>query len=362
MLEQLERLKQQALAELGSIEQADALDEWRQRYLGRKGELTTILRGLGQLPKEERPAVGQAANEVKLALETALAEREAALRADELRQALAAEALDVTLPGRPANVGQLHPSTQTLRDIYVIFAELGFSVFRARDVELDEYNFQLLNIPPHHPAREMQDTFYVASDDEQEDVGERAVLLRTHTSPGQIHAMRETVARAKAEGRGDDDLPPVRIILPGMCYRYEQITPRSEIQFHQVEGLAVGRHITMADLKGTLEYFVRRMFGPSRKLRFRASYFPFTEPSAEVDMDCIACSGKGCRLCKYTGWLEILGCGMVHPTVLRNGGYDPALYTGFAFGMGPERITMLKYGIEDIRYFWSNDLRFLEQF
>ncbi|HYN89813.1 MAG TPA: phenylalanine--tRNA ligase subunit alpha, partial [Ardenticatenaceae bacterium] len=339
-----------------------ALDEWRQRYLGKKGELTTILRGLGQLPKEARPAAGQAANEVKLALENALAEREVALRSGELRQALAADAIDVTLPGRPVEVGRLHPSTQVLREIYDIFAELGFTVFRARDVELDEYNFQLLNMPPHHPAREMQDTFYVETEGEQEDVGERAVLLRTQTSPGQIHAMRETVAAAKAEGRGDDDLPPVRIVLPGMCYRHEQITARSEIQFHQVEGLAVGRHITMADLKGTLLYFARRMFGPKRRLRFRASYFPFTEPSGEADMDCMKCGGKGCNICKYSGWLEILGCGMVHPTVLRNGGYDPEMYSGFAFGMGPERIAMLKYGIDDIRYFWGNDLRFLEQF
>lgn len=362
MLEQLERLKNQALSELAAIQRGDALDEWRQRYLGRKGDLTTILRGLGQLPKEERPAIGQAANQVKAVLEAALAEREAGLRTAELTQALQTEAIDVTLPGRPATVGRLHPSTQTLREIYAIFAQLGFTVFRARDVELDEYNFQLLNIPPHHPAREMQDTFYVATEGEEEDVGERAVLLRTHTSPGQIHAMRQAVAKAKAEGYSDEDLPPLRIILPGMCYRYEQITPRSEIQFYQVEGLAVGRRITMADLKGTLEYFVRRVFGPDRRLRFRASYFPFTEPSAEVDMDCIICNGRGCRVCKYTGWLEILGCGMVHPTVLRNGGYDPALYTGFAFGMGPERIAMLKYSIEDIRYFWSNDLRFLEQF
>ena len=362
MLERLEQLQRQALAELEKVNTGTALDEWRQRYLGRKGELTVVLRGLGQLSREERPVVGKAANEVKLALEAALNERESELRVAELEQALAAEALDVTLPGRAVNLGRLHPSTQTLREIYAIFAELGFTVFRSRDVELDEYNFQLLNIPPYHPAREMQDTFYVDSVGDQDDVEVRAVLLRTHTSPGQIHAMRAAVERARAEGRGPDDLPPVRIILPGMSYRHEQITPRSEIQFHQVEGLAVGRHITMADLKGTLEFFVRRMFGPTRKLRFRPSYFPFTEPSAEVDMDCMLCEGRGCRICKYSGWLEILGCGMVHPEVLRNGGYDPALYTGFAFGMGPERIAMLKYGIEDIRNFWSNDLRFLEQF
>ena len=224
-------------------------------------------------------------------------------------------------------------------------------MYASREVELDEYNFQLLNIPPHHPAREMQDTFYIERSPDENDV-----LLRTHTSPGQIHAMREFAAM------NPDNPPPVRIMLPGMVYRHEQITPRSDIQFQQVEGLAIGHHITMADLKGTIEYFVRRLFGPERRLRFRASYFPFTEPSAEVDMDCLLCGGEGCRLCKGTGWLEIMGCGMVHPTVLRNGGYDPERYTGYAFGMGPARITMLKYGIEDIRYFWQNDLRFLEQF
>jgi phenylalanyl-tRNA synthetase alpha chain len=362
MQAQLTALQQQALTELETITSTTALNDWRLHYLGKKGELTNVLRGLGGLPKEERPVIGGLANEIKAALETALEKRQATLEVAELRQALESEAVDVTLPGRRPNVGRLHPSTQTLREIYEIFGDLGFTVYRARDVELDEYNFQLLNMPPHHPAREMQDTFYVLTDDEREDVGERTVLLRTQTSPGQIHAMRETVAQAKAEGLGPDALPPVRIILPGMCYRQEQITARSEIQFHQVEGLAVGRNITMADLKGTLLYFVRRMFGPTRKLRFRASYFPFTEPSAEVDMDCMLCSGQGCRVCKWAGWLEILGCGMVHPVVLENGGYDPALYTGFAFGMGPERITMLKYGIEDIRYFWGNDLRFLEQF
>ncbi len=249
--------------------------------------------------------------------------------------------MDVTLPGRPPRPGRLHPSTHTLREIYAILAEMGFQVYRARDVETDEFNFELLNMPPHHPSRDMWDTFYTTTP---------GVLLRTHTSPGQIRAMRDYCPE------------PIRVALPGMCYRYEQITARSEIMFNQVEGLAVGRHITMADLKGTIVDFARRMFGAGRQVRFRASHFPFTEPSAEVDMDCILCGGKGCRVCKYTGWLEIMGSGMVHPVVLKNGGYDPAVYSGFAFGMGPERIAMLKYGIEDIRYFWSNDLRFLEQF
>jgi len=248
--------------------------------------------------------------------------------------------VDVTLPGRPARTGRLHPATQTLREIYRIFAEMGFQVYRSRDVETDDYNFTLLNIPPHHPARDMWDTFYATTP---------GVVLRTHTSPGQIRAMRDYAPE------------PVRVILPGMCYRYEQITMRSEIMFNQVEGLAVGTAITMADLKGTIVDFANRMFGQGRRVRFRASYFPFTEPSAEVDIGCILCGGKGCRVCKYTGWLEIMGCGMVHPVVLQNGGYDPSIYSGWALGMGPERVAMLKYRIDDIRYFWGNDLRFLEQ-
>jgi phenylalanyl-tRNA synthetase alpha chain len=262
------------------------------------------------------------------------------LKRDAEVRSLTADAVDVTLPGRPARPGRLHPATQTLREIQAICAEMGFQVYRNRDVETDDYNFTFLNMPPHHPARDMWDTFYTTKP---------GVILRTHTSPGQVHAMREYYPE------------PIRVILPGMCYRYEQITARSEIMFNQVEGLAVGKQITMADLKGTIIDFARRMFGAERRVRFRASHFPFTEPSAEVDMDCILCNGAGCRVCKYTGWVEIMGSGMVHPVVLRYGGYDPDVYSGFAFGMGPERIAMLKYGIEDIRYFWGNDLRFLEQ-
>jgi len=340
VLAQLDELREEALAQLSDVEQMESLETWRIAFLGRKGALTKVLRSVGNLPKEMRPAVGRKANEIKRELEAAFAERREALRQAAVAADLAAAPLDVTLPGRRPALGRLHPSTQVLREIATILGEMGFQIYRSRDVELDEYNFQLLNIPPHHPARDMQDTFYINDE----------VLLRTQTSPGQIHAMREFAPE------------PVRIILPGMCYRYEQITARSEIQFYQVEGLAVGHNITMADLKGTLVNFTRRMFGAERQLRFRCSYFPFTEPSVEVDMDCIACSGEGCRLCKYSGWLEILGAGMVHPVVLRNGGYDPDVYTGFAFGMGPERIAMLKHRIDDIRYFWSNDLRFLEQF
>lgn len=341
MLEELNRLEEEALKALEAAEDEEALDQWYRAYLGRKGAVTRMVRSVGTLPKEERPAFGRRANEVKQALETAYADRREAVRRMVLARALEEGAVDVTLPGRPVVRGRLHPATRTLREIYAIFADMGFQVYRSRDVETDEYNFQLLNMPPHHPARDMWDTFYTTQE---------GVLLRTHTSPGQIHAMREFAPE------------PVRVILPGMCYRYEQITARSEIQFHQVEGLAVGRNITMTDLKGTLAEFARRMFGPERKMRFRCSHFPFTEPSVEVDIDCILCEGQGCPVCKHTGWLEILGAGMVHPLVLRNGGYDPDVYSGFAFGMGPERITMLKYGISDIRYFWGNDLRFLEQF
>jgi len=318
-----------------------ALVEWRSAYLGRKGKVTEAVKALGMLPGEARPAYGRRVNEIKLDLERAYEAKLEQLHCVVQAGTLATDLVDVSLPGRHAHAGRLHPATRTLREIYRIFAEMGFQVYRSRDVETDEFNFTLLNMPPHHPARDMWDTFYTVAS---------GVILRTHTSPGQIRAMRQYFPE------------PIRVILPGMCYRYEQITPRSEIMFNQVEGLAVGKMMTMADLKGTIVDFARRMFGESRRVRFRASHFPFTEPSAEVDMDCILCGGKGCRVCKYTGWLEIMGCGMVHPVVLENGGYDPEVYSGFAFGMGPERIAMLKHGIEDIRYFWGNDLRFLEQF
>lgn len=337
----LERLQEEALRALEALDSEEALRAWHAGYLGRRSRLMEVFAALGGLPKDLRPVIGRKANEVKESLEAAYAARLEAIRQAALRRELEAPPLDVTLPGRPVRAGRLHPATQTLREIVAIFAEMGFQVFTSRDVETDEYNFQLLNIPPHHPARDMWSTFYTDRE---------GVILRTHTSPGQIHAMRAFCPE------------PVRVILPGMCYRYEQITARSEIMFHQVEGLAVGERVTLSDLKGTFTDFARRMFGPERKVRFRASYFPFTEPSVEVDIDCILCEGRGCRVCKHTGWLEIAGAGMVHPVVLQNGGYDPRRFTGFAFGMGPQRITMLKHRIDDIRYFWANDLRFLEQF
>ena len=353
MQEKLDKIKQEALDALAGIESKDALDKWSSQYLGRSSAIMEVFKGLGGLSKEERPLVGKGANQVKVALEAALVEKETLLETRRIGESLAKEKIDVTLPGRRPASGSLHPTNRTLREIYRIFGDMGFQIYRSREVENDLTNFQLLNFPPHHPARDMQDTFFVTS---AEDRGDNPLMLRTHTSPGQIHAMQEHTAKFP------EDPPPIRIILPGMCYRYEQITARSEIQFNQVEGLAVGKGITFGDLKGTLSNFARRMFGQEAKTRFRASHFPFTEPSAEMDVGCFLCNGEGCSVCKGAGWLEILGCGMVHPNVLKNGGFDPEEYSGFAFGMGPERITMMRHHIEDIRNFWANDLRFLEQF
>lgn len=344
MQQQLEQTYQQALADLEHIQSSDALREWELKILGQKGAITLMLRGIGQLAKEERAAFGKRANEVRDLLAAAYESRAQLVQEHELARSLEEGQIDVTLPGRAHPTGGLHPSTQTFRELYRIWGDMGFQVFRSRDVETDEMNFTLLNIPEHHPARDMWDTFYTTTP---------GLILRTHTSPGQIRAMREL---------GAAGTQPIRVILPGMCYRYEQVTARSEMQFHQLEGLAIGRNIRMSDLKGTVTEFARRFYGANAKVRFRASYFPFTEPSMEIDVECFLCGGQGCRVCKYAGWLEIAGAGMVHPTVLRNGGYDPTQWSGFAFGMGPERMTMLKHGIQDIRYFWSNDLRFLEQF
>ncbi|OGO14739.1 MAG: phenylalanine--tRNA ligase subunit alpha [Chloroflexi bacterium RBG_13_68_17] len=326
---------------LHAVEDETALQSWKVKHLGRSAALGAILDGLRQLSKEERPAVGRRVNEVKAALEAAYEARRGALRAESLDRSLREDRLDVTLPGRPIARGRLHPATQMLRRVIAIWAEMGFQVYRSRDVETDEYNFELLNMPPDHPARDQWDTFFTT---------QPGVILRTHTSPGQIHVMRERAPE------------PIRVVLPGMCYRYEQQDASHEIQFNQVEGLAVGHSITFADLKGTLISFARRLFGQDVRTRFRAGHFPFTEPSAEMDIECFVCRGQGCKVCKNTGWLEVLGSGMVHPTVLVNGGYDPQRFSGFAFGMGTERLTMLKHQIEDIRSFWANDLRFLEQF
>ncbi len=339
-MENLDTIQSQALAALDTVHDETALGAWYATHLAKKSPLMTALGDLGKLPKEQRAEIGKRGNQVKRALEAAYAEKEQAIQAEALARSLRENAVDVTLPGRQPRPGNLHISTKTLRHIYQVFGEMGFQVYDAPDVETDELNFGLLNMPSYHPARDLWDTFWLDS----------GALLRTHTSPGQIRAMRELYPN------------PVRVILPGKCYRYEQITARSEHQFYQIEGLAVGHGITLADLKGTMLNAAWRLYGADRQVRFRGSYFPFTEPSVEVDMNCILCDGAGCRMCKYTGWLEISGAGMVHPTVLQNGGYDPNEWSGFAFGMGLERPIILKYGIDDIRYFYGNDLRFLKQF
>jgi phenylalanyl-tRNA synthetase alpha chain len=351
MQEKLKEIQQTALAALERVQDEAALEAWRVTHLGRSSVLMGVFGGLGGLSKEDRPLVGQAANEVKKALEAAFAARSEALRQAALQRALTQERLDVSLPGRRVVRGRLHPDTMIQRELFRVFAEMGFQVYRSREVESDEYNFQLLNFPVGHPARDMQDTYFIEADSR----GDNPIVLRTHTSPGQIRAMREYSAR------DPQNPPPVRIVLPGMVYRYEQVDARHETQFDQLEGLAVGPGITFSDLKGTLTDMARRLFGPQARTRFRASFFPFTEPSAEFDIECFLCGGKGCNVCGG-GWLEIGGSGMVHPVVLQNGGYDPERYTGYAFGFGIQRIAMLKYGINDIRYFWENDLRFLEQF
>jgi phenylalanyl-tRNA synthetase alpha chain len=337
----LSALEQRARAELAACGDEAALRAWHTKYFGKSGEVLQALKEVGKIAAEQRRAYGQEANRIKEALtQTYEATLENAKR-QALEHSLTAEKIDVTLPGRPVQRGRLHVATRIMREITAIFADLGFQVYRSREVEDDLTNFELLNMPPHHPARDMWDTFHTTTP---------GVLLRTHTSPGQIHVMRELCPE------------PIRVILPGMCYRYEQITTRSEIQFQQVEGLCVGEHVTMTDLKGTITAFSRRLFGQERQVRFRSSYFPFTEPSIEVDIDWPKDDPNADRLTKGTGWLEIMGAGMVHPVVLRNGGYDPDKFSGFAFGMGPQRITMLKYAIDDIRQFWANDLRFLGQF
>jgi phenylalanyl-tRNA synthetase alpha chain len=344
MLRELEELKTKAVTELGLISNLSELEKWRVRYLGRKGDLTSLLRGLSSLPIEDRRAAGAAANDIKALLEADLQQREQALKEQELVSVLERTRVDVTLPGYPVPLGRLHPTTQTLREICAVFVSMGFQIVEGPEVEWDYYNFEALNIPEDHPARDMWATFWLDSRS-----GDRSRLLRTHTSPMQIRLM-ETVR------------PPIRALMPGRVFRYEATDATHESMFYQVEGLAVDQGITMSDLKGTLFEFARRLFGEGRKARFRCDYFPFVEPGVEMAIDCFICQGAGCRLCGNTGWIEILGAGMVHPEVLRRVNYDPEIYTGFAFGMGVERIPMLRYGIDDIRLFYGNDLRFLKQF
>ncbi|WP_461371012.1 phenylalanine--tRNA ligase subunit alpha [Candidatus Darwinibacter acetoxidans] len=338
MLSKVEEIKASALEACSQAESVKELEQVRVRFLGKKGELTLLLRGMGQLPAEQRPHFGKLVNEVRDELESALAARETQLFQEEETRRLAAEALDITLPGRPMMRGTVHPVSQIIAETKSIFMNMGYEIVVGPEVEWDYYNFEALNIPPDHPARDMQDTFFITED----------LLLRSQTSPVQIHVM-------------ENRKPPIRILAPGKVYRADSDITHSPM-FHQIEGLVVDRGITMADLKGTLQVFVQRMFGPDTKIRLRPSYFPFTEPSAEVDVSCIMCAGAGCRVCKDTGWLEILGSGMVDPRVLAKVGYDPQEVSGFAFGMGVERIAMLKYGINDIRLLFENDVRFLKQF
>jgi len=343
---EIEELQAIALEELSRITDLKEIEAWRIRYLGKNAKLIRTLRGLGELPPEQRRTLGAIANQVRQSLETALTEQQKALKEADSLRAQTRDKLDITLPGRPIPLGRLHPTTQILRQICGIFTSMGFQVAEGPEVEWDYYNFEALNIPEGHPARDMWATFWM---DYQDEAGKRPMLLRTHTSPMQIRIMEKTQ-------------PPLRVIVPGKVYRYEATDATHESMFYQVEGLAVDKGITMADLKGTLFEYARRLFGRERKARFRCDYFPFVEPGVEMAIDCLMCQGRGCRICGNTGWLEILGAGMVHPDVLRRVGYDPDIYSGFAFGMGVERMVMLRYGIEDIRLFYSNDLRFLKQF
>jgi phenylalanyl-tRNA synthetase alpha chain len=337
--EAIHKIKKEAFQEIEQVEQTEGLEQIRVKYLGRKGMITSLLKNLKDLPEESRPALGLLSNQLKKQVEEILLHRAQEIKERELILKKGKPSLDYTLPGRRGWEGRLHPLTQTNERIIRILYGMGFEVAKGPDIETDYYNFSSLNFPPDHPARDMQDTFYITDD----------LLLRTHTSPVQMRVFEKRK-------------PPVRIIAPGRCYRNEAINARSYCTFLQVEGFYVDTDVTFADLKGVLTAFVREMFGKEIKLRFRASFFPFTEPSAEVDISCVLCGGKGCSLCKHAGWLEILGAGMIDPEVFKAAGYDAEKYTGYAFGMGVERIAMLKYGINDIRLFYENDLRFLRQF
>ena len=338
MIEKLDELKKQAREELGSVSDEAALQNLKARFLGKKGTITEILKGMKDLSPEERPKMGQLVNEAKSFVEELVESRLDSIREEKKNRSLFEERIDVTLPGKGLPVGAKHPVTQVMEEIVSIFERMGFEVAEGPEVETDYYNFEALNIPKNHPARDMQDTFYISDD----------VVLRTHTSPVQIRIMEKLK-------------PPVKIIAPGRVYRNDSDVSHTPM-FHQIEGLLVDEGVTFGDLKGVLTEFVRLVFGEGIGVRFRPSFFPFTEPSAEMDMQCMICGGKGCRVCKDTGWLEILGCGMVDPEVYKSVGYDSSKYSGFAFGMGIERITMLKFGINDIRLFFENDARFLRQF
>ena len=339
MKEKLLEIRASALDAAAAAQDEASIEKVRIDYLGKKGALTAILRGMGALSAEERPVIGQLANEVTTAIEAALSERGGQLKAQALDRRLAAEKLDVTAPGRKPAVGQRHPLAKVEAELCEIFTGMGFDIVEGPEVEYDKYNFEKLNIPKNHPARDTQDTFYITEN----------ILLRSQTSPVQVRTMEQRK-------------PPIRIISPGRVYRSDAVDATHSPVFHQLEGLVVDRGITMGDLKGMLEYFAEKLFGEGTRLRFRPHHFPFTEPSAEVDVSCFVCGGKGCRVCKGEGWIEILGAGMVHPSVLAGCDIDPDVYSGFAFGLGIERIVMRKYNINDMRLLYENDLRFLRQF
>ncbi|MGH7849264.1 MAG: phenylalanine--tRNA ligase subunit alpha, partial [Thermodesulfobacteriota bacterium] len=335
MIDMLEEVKRQAEAELSSVQDEISLQNLKAKFVGRKGIITEILKGMKDIPDSDRPRMGKLINETKTFVEDLIDSRLNEIRDEKKRRSLYEEKIDVTLPGRGMPVGARHPITQVMEEVTTIFERMGFEVAEGPEVETDYYNFEALNIPKNHPARDMQDTFYVSDE----------IVLRTHTSPVQIRVMEKRK-------------PPVKVIAPGKVYRCDSDISHTPM-FHQIEGLLVDEGVTFGDLKGVLTEFVRLVFGEGVGVRFRPSFFPFTEPSAEVDIACLICGGKGCRVCKNTGWLEILGCGMVDPEVFKSVGYDPDKYSGFAFGMGIERITMLKFGINDIRLFFENDIRFL---
>ncbi|MEO2227570.1 phenylalanine--tRNA ligase subunit alpha [Priestia megaterium] len=341
MKERLQELQQEAIAKVEAASALKELNDVRVAYLGKKGPITEVLRGMGKLSAEERPVMGALANEVREAIASKIEEKQTALEAAEVERKLASETIDVTLPGRPVKAGTHHPLTSVVEEVEDLFLGMGYEVAEGPEVEQDYYNFEALNLPKGHPARDMQDTFYITEE----------TLLRTHTSTVQARVMN------KNEGKG-----PVKIICPGKVYRRDDDDATHSHQFMQIEGLVVDENIRMSDLKGTLEVFVKKMFGADREIRLRPSFFPFTEPSVEVDVSCAKCGGKGCNVCKQTGWIEILGAGMVHPNVLEMAGYDSTKYRGFAFGIGVERIAMLKHGADDIRHFYTNDVRFLDQF
>ncbi|CAK4852155.1 unnamed protein product [Aphanomyces euteiches] len=341
MKERLEALKLEALEELDQVTDMQQLNELRIKYLGKKGPLTEVLRGMGALSAEERPLIGQVANDVRAAIAEVMETKQQQYEQAETAKRLELETIDVTLPGKSSNLGAIHPLSKVIQEVEDIFIGMGYTVEEGPEVEQDYYNFEALNLPKDHPARDMQDSFYVTED----------ILMRTHTSPVQVRTMERLQGAV-----------PVKIICPGKVYRRDDDDATHSHVFTQIEGLVIDKHVRMSDLKGTLLQFVQEMFGAQTEIRLRPSFFPFTEPSAEVDVTCVICGGSGCKVCKQTGWLEILGSGMVHPRVLEMAGYDPKIYSGFAFGMGVERIAMLKYGVDDIRHFYTNDLRFLKQF